>query len=116
MLGMSGVGMYSMSGIGLAASMPPLRSRQFWLLADAELIVYGATEPGAKVTIAGYPVQLNPDGTFRLHLSFQDGMLDFPILAIAEDGEQSRSVHLRFNRETPSRHTNPKDEARDELF
>jgi hypothetical protein len=120
-IGMSGVGMYSMSGIGMSgigfsASMPPLRSRKFWLLADAELIIYGATEPDATVTIAGRPVHLNPDGTFRFQMSFQDGMIDFPILAVAVDGEQTRSVHLQFTRETLSRHTNTKEEAQDEPF
>lgn len=115
MMGMSGIGMFSMSGVGFA-SMPPIRSRQFWLLADAALIIYGATEPGATVTIAGQPVPLNPDGTFRFHLSFQDGQLDFPILAVAEDGVQSRSIHLRFSRETPNRDTNSKAEAQDEFF
>lgn len=110
---MSGIGM---SGIGFSASMPPLRSRKFWLLADAELIIYGATEPDATVTIAGRPVHLNPDGTFRFQMSFQDGMIDFPILAVAVDGEQTRSIHLQFTRETLSRHTNTKEEAQDEPF
>ncbi len=110
-IGMSGIGM--MSGIGFA-SIPPIRPRQFWLVADAELIVYGATEPDAKLTIGGQPIQLNPDGTFRIQLSFQDGVLDFPIMAIAADGEQNRSVHLNFKRETPSRNTNTKEEAQDE--
>lgn len=107
--GMSGIGM--MSGIGFSASAPPVRPRQFWLVADAELIVYGATEPDAVVTIGGQPVQLNSDGTFRFQMSFQDGVIDFPILAIAADGEQNRAVHLKFERETPERHTNTKEEA-----
>ncbi|MBD1849953.1 DUF4912 domain-containing protein [Leptolyngbya sp. FACHB-711] len=120
-MGMSGAGMYTMSGMGMSgvgfsASMPPMRPRQFWLIADAELIVYGATEPDATVTIAGRPVQLNPDGTFRFQMSFQDGVIDFPILAVAVDGEQTRSVHLNFERKTPSRNTNTKEEARDEWF
>src|SRR5262245_31046317 len=34
------------------------RRRQFWFQIDAELIVYGATEPNAKVTLQGEPVQL----------------------------------------------------------
>ncbi|MHC5827855.1 MAG: DUF4912 domain-containing protein, partial [Nostoc sp.] len=38
----SGAGM---SGVGFSASAVPVRPRQFWLIADAELIVYGATEP-----------------------------------------------------------------------
>jgi hypothetical protein len=100
-----------MSGVGFSASAPPIRPRQFWLVADAELIVYGATEPDAIVTIGGRPVQLNPDGTFRFQMSFQDGLIDFPIMAVAADGEQTREVHLSFTRETPKRRTNTKEEA-----
>ena len=117
-IGMSGIGMsgIGMSGIGFGASMPPIRARKFWLIADAELIVYGATEPDATVTIAGRPVKLNPDGTFRFHMSFQDGLVDFPILAVAIDGVQTRSIHMKFNRDTPERRTNTRDEATDESY
>ncbi|WP_448563760.1 DUF4912 domain-containing protein [Trichothermofontia sp.] len=107
----SGVGLWA-SGVGMfSASAPPLRSRQFWLVADAELIIYGATEPDATVTIAGQPVRLNPDGTFRLQVSFPDGLIDYPIMAIAADGEQSRSIHMQFQRATLSRWTNMKEVA-----
>ncbi|MBW4439707.1 MAG: DUF4912 domain-containing protein [Plectolyngbya sp. WJT66-NPBG17] len=108
-MGMSGMGM---SGVGMGAY--PIRSRRFWLVADAELIIYGATEPDATVSIAGETIPLNPDGTFRFQMSFQDGLIDYPILAVAKDGDQTRSIHLKFNRETPSRNTNTKDEATDE--
>lgn len=125
----SGVGMWAvptvsgltasgagMSGVGFSASAVPVRPRQFWLIADAELIVYGATEPDATVTIGGRPIQLNPDGTFRFQMSFQDGLIDYPILAVAADGEQTRSIQMKFNRETPSRNTNTKEEAVLEWF
>ncbi|MBP0018481.1 MAG: Rho termination factor [Cyanobacteria bacterium SBLK] len=112
-LTMSGVGM---SGVGFSASAPPIRPRKFWLVADAELIVYGATEPDATVTIGGKPIKLNPDGTFRFQMSFQDGQLDYPIMAVAADGEQNRSIHMNFNRATPSRNTNTKEEAVLEWF
>ncbi len=108
-LNMSGVGM-GMSGAGFSGDVPT-RPRQFWLIADAELIVYGATEPDATVTIGGRPIKLNPDGTFRFQMSFQDGLIDYPIMAVAADGEQNRSIHMKFERETPSRNTNTKDEA-----
>jgi uncharacterized protein len=108
---MSGIGM---SGIGFSASMPLIRPRKFWLVADAELIVYGATEPDARVTIGGRQIELNPDGTFRFQMSFQDGLIDYPIVAIAADGEQTRDIHMEFVRETPDRQTNTKDEATDE--
>jgi hypothetical protein len=115
----SGVGMWAvptvsgltMSGVGFSASAPPIRPREFWLVADAELIIYGATEPDATLTIGGRPIKLNPDGTFRFQMSFQDGLIDYPIMAVAVDGEQTRSIHMKFTRETPSRHTNTKEES-----
>lgn len=120
----SGVGMWAvptmsgltMSGAGFSASAAPIRPRQFWLIADAELIVYGATEPDATVTIGGQPIKLNPDGTFRFQMSFQDGLIDYPIKAVAADGEQTRSIQMKFTRETPSRNTNTKEEAVPEWF
>ena len=120
----SGVGMWAvpnvsglnMSGVGFSASAPPVRPRKFWLIADAELIVYGATEPDATVTIGDREIKLNPDGTFRFQMSFQDGVIDYPIKAVAADGEQTRSIHMNFERQTPSRHTNTKDEAVEEWF
>ncbi|NDJ16770.1 DUF4912 domain-containing protein [Myxacorys almedinensis] len=118
----SGMGMWAlptvsgltMSGAGFSASAPPVRPRKFWLVADAELIVYGATEPDATVTIGGRPIKLNTDGTFRFQMSFQDGLIDFPIMAVAADGEQNREIHMKFERETPSRRTNTKEEAVEE--
>ena len=120
----SGMGMWAvptmsgltMSGAGFSASAPPVRPRQFWLVADAELIVYGATEPDATVTVGDRPIKLNPDGTFRFQMSFQDGLIDYPIKAVAVDGEQTRSIHMKFTRDTPSRNTNTKEEAVEEWF
>jgi ABC-type phosphate transport system substrate-binding protein len=119
-VGMSGVGMgltmsgVGMSGIGFSASMPPMRPRKFWLVANAELIVHGATEPDATVMIGDREIKLSPDGTFRFQVAFPDGDINYPILAIAADGEQRRSVRMDFNRETPTRNTNTKDEAIEE--
>jgi uncharacterized protein len=120
----SGVGMWAvpnasgltMSGVGFSADVIPARPRQFWLVADAELIVYGATEPDATVTIGDRKIKLNSDGTFRFQMSFQDGVIDYPIKAVAIDGEQTRSIHMNFERETPSRNTNTKEEAVQEWF
>lgn len=109
-LNMSGLNVsgLNMSGVG--------RSRNFWLVADAELIVYGATEPDATLTVAGQVIPLNPDGTFRFHVAFPDGQIDYPIRAVAIDGEQSRAIQMTFDRETPERNTNTQEEAKDEWF
>ena len=120
----SGAGMWAiptasgqnMSGAGFSGDVAPVKPRKFWLVADAELIVYGATEPDATVTIGDREIKLNPDGTFRFQMSFQDGVIDYPIKAVAVDGEQTRSIHMNFERETPSRNTNTKAEAVEEWF
>ena len=119
----SGAGMWAlptasgqnMSGAGFSGDLQA-KPRQFWLVADAELIVYGATEPDATVTIGDREIKLNSDGTFRFQMSFQDGVIDYPIKAVAVDGEQTRSVHMNFERQTPSRNTNTKAEAVEEWF
>jgi len=108
---MSGMGLLSYSGFGLSSAAWQRQPRQFWLVADAELIVYGATEPDASVTVGGRPIELHPDGTFRYHMSFQDGLIDFPIFALAADGVQNRVIHMRFERQTLERRTNTKEEA-----
>jgi ABC-type phosphate transport system substrate-binding protein len=106
-------GMNQMSGVGFD-TMP--RLRKFWLIADAELIVYGATDPEATVTIDGQPTTLTADGTFRIQIPFHDGTPRFPIVAIAKDGEQTRQITLDFRRSTSDRHTNTKFEAQDDWF
>ncbi len=107
----------NMSGVGLSSGeLAKPQPRKFWLVADAELIVYGATEPDATVYVDGEPIVLNSDGTFRFQMSFQDGQLKFPIVAVAADGEQNRAVRMDFERTTSDRRTNTKAEAVEEWF
>jgi hypothetical protein len=98
------------SGSGL------VRQRSFWLVADAELIVYGATDPGASLFIGDQQVPLSSDGTFRVHVPFRDGEQLYPIRAIAADGEQERSIRLEFERRTPEAHVNSREDAVAEWF
>jgi hypothetical protein len=92
------------------------RQRSFWLVADAELIVYGATDPSARLTIGGEEVPLSADGTFRIQVPFRDGEQMYPIEATAADGEQKRNITLNFERQTPDDNSNPASEARAEWF
>lgn len=110
----SGIGLMSGSGAGFSGDL--VSNRKFWLVANAELIVYGITDPNATVTIGNQQIKLNPDGTFLMRVPFPDGVMDYPIKAIAPDGEQVRSIHLRFNRETLSENTNTQEDAIVEWF
>jgi hypothetical protein len=110
----SGAGVWasgrSESGSGL------VRQRSFWLVADAELIVYGATDPSASLFIGDQQVALTADGTFRVHVPFRDGQQLYPIRAVAADGEQERSIRLEFERRTPEARVNTREDAVAEWF
>jgi uncharacterized protein len=90
------------SGIGASWSGQPFSQpeREFFMHVNAEVIFYGGTDPRAKVTIAGRPVQLQPDGTFRYHFKFPDNEFEIPIVAVSPDGVETRSATLFFQRDT----------------
>ena len=110
----SGAGKWS-SGLNESGS-GIVKNRSFWLVADAELIVYGATEPSAKLTIGGEDVPLAADGTFRIQVPFRDGTQKYDIKAVDESGEQEKSISMKFDRTTPLDDTNEKDNAETEWF
>ena len=61
-------------------------ARTFWMVVTTELIVYGATEPDAKVTVQGKEIALKPDGTFSLRFALPDGKQVIPVEASSSDG------------------------------
>ena len=67
---------------------------------DAELIVYGTTEPNAKVTLQGEPVQLRPDGSFTVRFSLPDARQIIPATASSPDGVEERTIVLAVERNT----------------
>jgi len=76
------------------------KDRNFWFKINAELVVYGATEPDAYVAIAGRPIQLRPDGTFSFRFSLPDGRYQLPAVAVSGDGVEAREARLEFVRST----------------
>jgi len=76
------------------------KERKFWFQLDAELIVYGATEPTAKVTLQGEPVKLRPDGTFTMRFSLPDSRQIIPAVAQSADGIEERTIVLAVERNT----------------
>jgi uncharacterized protein len=75
----------------------------FWFAINSELIIYGATEPTAKVTIDGKPVKLRSDGTFSFHFSFPDGQFRLPVVAVSSAQNDKRAVELSFERQTKTK-------------
>lgn len=74
--------------------------RGFWFNLNAEVIVYGATEPGATVKIGDRTLKLRPDGSFSLRFALPDGSYSLPVSATSEDGLDRRSAKLDLGRAT----------------
>ena len=79
------------------------KRKGFWFNVNAELIIYGATESTATVTIGGRKIRLRPDGSFSYRFALPDGNYDLPAIATSEDGTDSRSAALTFVRATEYR-------------
>ena len=110
----SGAGQWS-SGLNESGS-GIVKNKSFWLVADAELIVYGATDPSANLTIGEEKVPLAADGTFRLQVPFRDGTQKYEIKATNASGDQEKSITMKFDRVTPIDDTNEKDNAEKKWF
>jgi hypothetical protein len=93
------LGSPALSSFGSGA-FPQQKDRKFFFVIDAELIVFGRTEPGARVTLQGEPVKLRPDGTFTMRYSFPDGRQIIPAVAASADGVEERTIVLAVERNT----------------
>src|SRR5947209_6526124 len=94
-LGSPAVSSFGSGGFGFGG-----KGRKFWFQLDAELIVYGATEPNARVTLQGEPVKLRPDGTFTMRFSLPDSRQIIPAVAVSADGIEERTIVLAVERNT----------------
>ncbi len=93
---------FSSGGIssGLLSPVRKKGQRNFWLIVNTELIVYGATEPDAKVTVCGRPIKLKADGTFSMRFALPDGEQVIPVNAKSSDGIDERTITPMVNKET----------------
>jgi hypothetical protein len=88
------------SGSGMGASPVKIKAKGFWFTVDCELILYGATEPDAKVTVQGKPVELRPDGTFTLRFALPDGKLVLDAKALSADRSEEINIRPTVTRKT----------------
>jgi hypothetical protein len=94
------LGSPAVTSFGSGGLMPGGKMRKFWFQLDAELIVYGATEPNARVTLQGEPVKLRADGTFTMRFSLPDSRQIIPAVATSPDGIEERTIVLAVERNT----------------
>jgi len=99
-----GASQFGISSAGVSSLSSPFggveRAKGFWFNVNAELIIYGATEPDAKVTLGGHQIKLRPDGSFSYRFALPDGNYDMPAVAVSADGTDARAAELKFSRAT----------------
>ena len=74
----------------------------FWFRLDCELIVYGATEPDAVVTLGDKLVTLRPDGTFTTRFAMPDGLRILPVKAVSQNRKNEKTITPTLSRTTTS--------------
>jgi hypothetical protein len=83
----------------------PEKLRKFAFDINAELIVYGTTDPSATVKLQNEPLKVRPDGSFTMRYSLTDGRQIIPAVATSSDGMEERTIVLAIERNT--KHLDP---------
>lgn len=78
------------------------QKKDLWLIADCEIVLYGATLPDAELTVGGKKVNINSDGAFNLRFSFPDGVTDIPVKASSGDKTQYKTLRIQAQKKTIS--------------
>ncbi len=99
---MTSRGVSSVAGSGGISPAKALK-KGFWADLQAELIVYGSTEPDARVTIGGLPVRLGADGRFSVRFYLKDGEYSIPFVAVAGDNSEVISITPFLSKHTEKR-------------
>ena len=104
----------AITGISSPSKKEAGKPKGFWFNVNAELIVYGATERDATVSIGGRKIKLRADGSFSYRFALPDGNYEMPIVAISADESDGRAAELQFSRNTEYRghvEAHPQDPA-----
>jgi|GEM_PF-122503 len=93
----------AVTGITSPGAGPAQPPKGFWFNVNAELIVYGATEKDATVSIGGRKIKLRPDGSFSYRFALPDGNYEMPVVAVSADQTDGRAAEMKFSRSTEYR-------------
>jgi len=77
-----------------------VRARKFFLEVGTDVIVYGRTEPDARLSFCGNQIKLNPDGTFRFRFALPVGEYDYPVVATSADEVDTITIVPQVQRKT----------------
>lgn len=76
------------------------KDKRFWLRADTEIIINGATDPDANLTLKGHPIKLSADGSFSVRFYLPNGEDKYTIEAVSGDGTMKKTITFEINKKT----------------
>ncbi|HVT28842.1 MAG TPA: DUF4912 domain-containing protein [Lacipirellulaceae bacterium] len=85
---------------GGGASRVLVEASELPFAVDAELVIFGVSDPHAHVTLQGEPVPLRPDGSFTVRMSLPDRRQVIPVISSSSDGVEQRTIILAVERNT----------------
>ena len=94
------MGTPALTQFGSGAEAPMKRKREFQFDIDAEMILFGATQVDAYVTLGGEPVKIREDGSFSVRLPLPDRRQVLPAVASSRDGSEQRTIVIAVERNT----------------
>ena len=100
---MESMGSEAVSSFSSAELQKFRKQRGFRLCVATELILYGATEPDARVTIQGKEIKTRPDGTFSMRFALPDCEIDIPVTAESSDGIEKRTIETTVKKKSKQR-------------
>lgn len=95
-----GISSLSSSALAVRNNLLSRKEKDFWLKADTEIIVYGATEPDASLSFNKEKLALKPDGTFSLRFFLPNGSQEYAIEALSNDGTMKKRIVFTVTKKT----------------
>jgi len=88
------------SGSGAFSVVLPPKAKRFFAELQAELILYGSTDPEAELTIGGNKVVPAKDGHFSIRFHIKDGVFSIPFKAESKDKKYAIEINSYFTKGT----------------
>jgi hypothetical protein len=93
-------GLHGTLGVSSPPGGPAPARDDFWLNVNADLIIHGGTEPGARLSLSGLPVEAREDGTFTCRFALPDGEFQVVLSATSARTGERREAQLNLSRRT----------------
>ncbi len=79
--------------------------RNFEFAVNADIVIYGQTDPSVQITISGEPIRVANDGSFSIRYNLDEKRQVYPIEAKGSDGIETQQVILAIDRNTKTLET-----------